>query len=247
LVKRLALAALILGFGASSFDQAHAQDDAPDTVLELFTSQGCSSCPPADALLGELAKAKGVLALTMPVTYWDYLGWKDTLATENFSKRQRSYAEARGDHEIYTPQLIVNGIAQVVGSRKDAIMAAIDRTRSTVKPLTVPLKVTGEGDSIVVRTAGGQPHGKHRSGTVWVAMYSQAVNVDIRRGENLGKKVTYTNVVRHLVQAGRWEGEATSLKVARPKTDALDGCAAFLQADESNAIIGVAVLSQKTN
>jgi hypothetical protein len=245
-VRRLALAALFIGFGLV-LDTAHAQDDAPDTVLELFTSQGCSSCPPADALLGELAKTKGVLALTMPVTYWDHLGWKDTLATENFSKRQRGYAEARGDHEIYTPQLIVNGIAQVVGSRKDAILSAIDRTRGTVKPLTVPLKVTSEGESIIVKTAAGPQHARHRGGTVWVAFYSQAVNVDIRRGENLGKKITYTNVVRHLVPAGRWEGEVASFKVSRPKTDALDGCAAFLQADQSNTIVGVAVLSQKTN
>jgi hypothetical protein len=111
----------------------------------------------------------------------------------------------------------------------------------------VPLKVTSEGDSIIVKAAAGQPNGQHRGGTVWVAFYSQAVNVDIRRGENLGKKITYTNVVRHLVPAGRWEGEDAGFKVARPKTDALDGCAAFLQADQSNTIIGVAVLSQKTN
>ncbi len=120
----LALVSMVLGFSVIG-QRVKAQEATPVTVLELFTSQGCSSCPPADALLNELSKRDGVLALTMPVNYWDYLGWKDTLAAEQFTKRQRSYAEFRGDHEIYTPQLIVNGLAQVVGSREDAVDAAI--------------------------------------------------------------------------------------------------------------------------
>jgi hypothetical protein len=141
----------------------------------------------------------------------------------------------------------VNGIAQVVGSRKDAISAAIEKTRSVIKPSHVGLKVLSDGDSFVVKAAAGPAASEHRSGMVWLALYSQAVNVDIRRGENLGKKITYTNVVRHLIPAGRWEGTAAVYRVHRPETDAIDGCAVFLQADNSKAIIGAAVLSQKTN
>jgi hypothetical protein len=247
-VVRLALlAGLVFGFGAIAGKTVGAQDDAPVTVLELFTSQGCSSCPPADALLGKMAKEDGVLALTMPVTYWDYLGWKDTLATENFSQRQRGYAESRGDHEIYTPQLIVNGLAHVVGSREEAINAAIARTGTTLKPVRVPVKLSSEGKDILVRADAAPSGTEFRAGTIWVALYTRSVNVDIRRGENLGRKITYTNVVRHLLPAGRWEGQAVSYRVPRPATEGIDGCAAFLQADKESAIIGAGLLAAKTN
>jgi hypothetical protein len=236
----------VLVFGAVADDRAYAQDDAPVTVLELFTSQGCSSCPPADALLGEFAKREGVLALTMPVNYWDYLGWKDTLAAESFSKRQRAYAATRGDHEIYTPQIIVNGLAQVVGSKPEAVNAAIERTTPAVAPARVPLSVSCDGEKIAVK-AGGAPGGEHRGGAIWVVLYSRAVDVDIKRGENYGRQITYTNVVRHLLSAGRWEGQAASYQMSRPNEDASDGCAAFVQADKSSAIIAAAVQVPRTN
>jgi hypothetical protein len=246
-VIRLAFAGLVFCFGATMAERASAEDDEPVTVLELFTSQGCSSCPPADALLGKKAKQHGILALTLPVTYWDYLGWKDTLATENFSKRQRRYAESRGDHEIYTPQLIVNGVAHVAGSKEAAIDAAINSTGARLKPMRVPVKLSSEGNEVVVQ-AGAAPNATDfKAGTIWVALYSRSVNVDIARGENLGRKITYTNVVRHLVPAGRWDGQAVSYRVPRPATQGLDGCAAFLQADKDSAIIGAGLLVAKTN
>ncbi len=246
-VIRLALAGLVFCLGGALAQTASAEDDEPVTVLELFTSQGCSSCPPADALLGKKAKEDGILALTLPVTNWDYLGWKDTLATENFSKRQRRYAESRGDHEIYTPQLIVNGVAHVAGSREDAIDAAIDSTGARLKPMRVPVKLSSEGGDIVVH-AGAAPNATDfKAGTIWLALYSRSVNVDIARGENFGRKITYTNVVRHLVAAGRWDGQAVSYRVSRPATHGLDGCAAFLQADKESAIIGAGLLAAKTN
>jgi hypothetical protein len=244
---RLALAGLVFSFSATADNAAQAEDDSPVNVLELFTSQGCSSCPPADALLGKMAKEQGVLALTMPVNYWDYLGWKDTLATESFSKRQRGYAENRGDHEIYTPQLIVNGIAHVVGSREDAINAAITRTSIMLKPARVPLKLSSEGGDVHV-SVGAAPDGtEFKAGTIWLALYNRAVNVDIGRGENLGRKITYTNVVRHLVPAGRWDGQEVNFRVPLPASEKLDGCAAFLQADKERAIIGAGVLAAKTD
>jgi hypothetical protein len=242
----LALVGLIFGSAAMAEDKVLTQDPAPITVLELFTSQGCSSCPPADALLAKMAKQRGILALTMPVNYWDYLGWKDTLATDNFTKRQRGYAEARGDHEIYTPQLIVNGLVHVVGSRPDAIAAAIERTGRMVKASQVPLEIEDQGDEVVVRVGPARKDGDYRSGTVWLALYTPAVNVDIRRGENYGRTITYTNVVRQLLAAGHWNGEAASFRVKRPGAEH-DSCAAFLQADESSAIIGAVLETQKTD
>src|SRR3989440_1108156 len=104
---------------------AHAD---PRAVVELFTSQGCSSCPPADRILGELAQDPSIIALSMPIDYWDYLGWKDTLADARFSARQRAYSRVRGDREVYTPQLVVNGAVHVVGSDRESIQIAIDKT-----------------------------------------------------------------------------------------------------------------------
>ena len=102
-------------------DAAAASAGEPRAVIELFTSQGCSSCPPADKLLGELARDPTLITLSLPVDYWDYLGWKDTLALHGHSNRERAYADARGDREVYTPQVVINGIVHVLGSDKAAI------------------------------------------------------------------------------------------------------------------------------
>ena len=107
---------------------AHAD---PRAVVELFTSQGCSSCPPADKILGELAKDPSVIALSMPIDYWDYLGWKDTLADARFTARQRAYSRVRGDREVYTPQAVINGSVHVIGSDRAGIENAINTTRKT--------------------------------------------------------------------------------------------------------------------
>src|SRR3954465_15197222 len=105
---------------------AHAD---PRAVVELFTSQGCSSCPPADQIIGELAKDPNVIALSMPIEYWDYLGWKDTLADSRFSARQKAYSQMRGDRDVYTPQVVVNGTVHVIGSDREGIDDAISDTQ----------------------------------------------------------------------------------------------------------------------
>src|SRR3954465_4516526 len=111
----------------------------PRAVVELFTSQGCSSCPAADKLLGELAKDPSVIALSMPIDYWDYLGWKDTLADARFSARQKAYSHVRGDRDVYTPQVVVNGSAHVVGSDRAGIEGAIGDTRKHDGVMSVPV------------------------------------------------------------------------------------------------------------
>src|SRR5436853_5340880 len=124
---------------------AHAD---PRAVVELFTSQGCSSCPPADRILGELAKDPSVIAVSMPIDYWDYLGWKDTLADSRFSARQKAYSQMRGDREVYTPQVVVNGSAHVIGSDRARIESAIEETKKADAVMSVPISMTLAGKQI---------------------------------------------------------------------------------------------------
>src|SRR3984885_11898933 len=117
---------------------AHAE---PRAVVELFTSQGCSSCPAADKVLGELAKDPNVIAISLPIDYWDYLGWKDTLADSRFTARQKAYSRARGDRDVYTPQVVVNGSAHVIGSDRTGIERAIEVTRESDGVMSVPVSM----------------------------------------------------------------------------------------------------------
>src|ERR1700726_215675 len=126
---------------------AHAD---PRAVVELFTSQGCSSCPPADKIIGELAKDPSVIALSLPIDYWDYLGWKDTLAGARFSARQKAYSQMRGDRDVYTPQVVVNGSVHVIGSDRAGIESAIGATRKTDGVMSVPVSMGLAGKQITV-------------------------------------------------------------------------------------------------
>src|SRR5246500_2977875 len=128
----------------------------PRAVVELFTSQGCSSCPSADKVLGELAKDPSIIALSMPIDYWDYLGWKDTLADARFSARQKAYSHARGDRDVYTPQAIVNGSVPVIGSDRAGIEGAIDNTTKTGGTMSVPVTMSIIGKQINVSVAAGK-------------------------------------------------------------------------------------------
>src|SRR6185312_14073364 len=122
----------------------------PRAVVELFTSQGCSSCPPADKVIGDLAKDPSIIALSMPIDYWDYLGWKDTLADSRFSARQRAYSHMRGDRDVYTPQAVINGSAHVVGSDRAGIEGAISDTKKAEGVMSVPVSMTITGKQINV-------------------------------------------------------------------------------------------------
>src|SRR5580693_3389300 len=132
-------------------------DADPRAVVELFTSQGCSSCPPADKLMGELAKDPTVIALSMPIDYWDYLGWKDTLADARFSARQKAYSHMRGDRDVYTPQVVVNGSAHVVGSDRAGIEDAIGNTKKADGVMSVPVTMSLAGKQITVSVAASKP------------------------------------------------------------------------------------------
>ena len=183
----------------------------PRAVIELFTSQGCSSCPPADKVIGELAKDPSLLIMSLAVDYWDYLGWKDTLAVHGHSLRERAYANARGDREVYTPQVVVNGVAQVLGSDKEAIENAIVQTRATAAPLTLPVTIAVANDNVTVNVPAAKD--ERQIGEVWLCPITAEAPVEIARGENSGQTLTYTNVVRQWIKLGDWHGKAESFTV----------------------------------
>jgi hypothetical protein len=184
----------------------------PRAVIELFTSQGCSSCPAADKLLAELARDRSLLAMSLAVDYWDYLGWKDTLALNGHTRRQRAYAKARGDREVYTPQAVINGIMHALGSDRVAIERAIQRTRQTAAPLTVPVIMAVANDRLTVNVPAAKNGGADAE--VWLCPITRSVDVAIKRGENLGRTITYANVVRRWIKLGNWNGGAETYNIA---------------------------------
>ncbi|MBV9530709.1 MAG: DUF1223 domain-containing protein [Bradyrhizobium sp.] len=222
-------------------------DADPRAVVELFTSQGCSSCPPADRIIGELAKDPNVIAISMPIDYWDYLGWKDTLADSRFSARQRAYSKVRGDRDVYTPQVIVNGSAHVVGSDRAGIESAIDATRESESVMSVPVKMAITGKQINVSVAASRvPTLSH--GEVWICAISRAVPISIGRGENRGREITYHNVVRSLLKVGDWNGTegSWSVPIENIARDGVDGAVVYLQdgrSDRPGAMLGAAYTS----
>jgi len=183
----------------------------PRAVIELFTSQGCSSCPAADKLLGELARDPSLVTMSLPVDYWDYLGWKDTLALHGHTNRERAYADTRGDREVYTPQVVVNGIVHVLGSDKAAIEQAIARTRQSATPLTLPVTLNVANGKVSVNVPAA--NGDRGSAEVWLCPITGKAEVMIERGENRGHTLAYTNVVRRWLKLGEWNGKAETFSV----------------------------------
>ncbi len=199
-------AALVFGAGMTP-----ALAGQPRAVVELFTSQGCSSCPPADRLLGQLAQDPSLIALSVPVDYWDYLGWKDTLALHGDSVRQNEYAVTRGDREVYTPQAVINGVVHALGSDKGAIENAIAKSRQEANPLSLPVSLHVADGVITVDVPAAS--GNNRSGEIWLCPVTGKARVVIGRGENRGRTIVYHNVVRRWVKLGDWRGEKQTFRV----------------------------------
>ncbi|MFT6425751.1 MAG: hypothetical protein ACJAX2_002306 [Celeribacter sp.] len=205
--KARIFAAVMSCFAFGSFAQASAAQDAPQpfpVVVELFTSQGCSSCPPADALLAQLAKRDDVLALALHVDYWDYIGWKDIFADPRFTQRQRLYARAAGHRTIYTPQMIVNGQEHVVGFKpmKLADLIAMHRRKFEKAPLAMTAVRSGNMLSIALDPNGAAPMDMQ----VQIVGFRPLQNVVIRVGENAGKSIDYANIVTAWTNVGQWDG-----------------------------------------
>jgi hypothetical protein len=193
----------------------------PRAVIELFTSQGCSSCPAADKLAGELARDPSLVVMSLPIDYWDYLGWKDTLALPGHTKRQKAYSKARGDREVYTPQVVVNGIAHVLGSDKEAIEQAIAQTGKQEGTLSLPIKLSITGDQISISVPAAK--GASAQGEVWLCPITRNADVAIAKGENSGNTVTYHNVVRRWIKLGDWTGAAHTFTVPKQDVTAVGG------------------------
>jgi hypothetical protein len=219
-------------------------------VLELFTSQGCSSCPTADAILMEFASRPGVIALTLPVDYWDYLGWRDTLASSANSERQRALARSRGDGMIFTPQMVVNGVSYINGNRRDDIEAALRRVSSDALRLALTIVPSGERLTIAVgnaveaaAVAPGRPPGE---GAILVGAVQTRAEVKVRGGENGGRKLAYTNVVHAFSRVGTWKNAALSVDVDRSSVmhkDA-DACVAMVQENGTGRILAATMAAK---
>jgi hypothetical protein len=238
--RRVALSFAVI---ASTIAAAATVSAEPRGVIELFTSQGCSSCPAADKLASELARDPSLVVMSLAIDYWDYLGWRDTLALPGHTNRQRAYSKVRGDREVYTPQVVVNGVTHVLGSDKQAIESAVAQTHKQAGMLTVPvgLSVADNQISVSVPAAANTPKGE-----IWLCPITRSVPVEIGRGENSGHTLTYTNVVRRWVKLGEWTGTARSYKVPVSDVTAVggDAVAVVVQAGPKEApssMLGAAI------
>lgn len=212
--------------------------NAKPVVVELFTSQGCSSCPPADAVLGELASQEDVIALSLPVTYWDYLGWKDTLANAAFTKRQRAYAHKLDLRQVYTPQMVIDGQVNVVGSHGDEVAQIIAAQRAA--PAGPAIALTHTGDDLTITIAGGTA----APASILIMPVSAFEKVSVGRGENSGRDLGYHNVVRAVRPIGTYDGApfTKTLTMVSMWMQGADRCAVLLQDQASGAILSAALM-----
>jgi hypothetical protein len=240
--RHLASASLIAAAVIGSFAFARAAE--PRALLELFTSQGCSSCPAADKLLGELAGDPSLIALSLPIDYWDYLGWKDTLASPGDSARQRAYAHVRGDRQVYTPQMVINGATHALGSDRPAIERAMVQTGQKSGAMTLPVLLSKGAGGLKVQVDSAE--NEHGAAEVWLRPLAKAVQVEIGRGENNGRTITYHNVVRGWIKLGDWTGTKTNWTVPLSQihqADDIDAAAVMVQEgthDKPGIILGAA-------
>jgi hypothetical protein len=242
-MKRRALLPAFLA-AVASLAMALPAGAEPRAVVELFTSQGCSSCPPADRLLGELARDPSVVAMSLPIDYWDYIGWKDTLAKPRHTARQRFYARTRGDGDVFTPQVVVNGVTHAIGSDKAAIEQAIAESQREGAIPNLPVKLAVADGKLNVSVFGSHP--EKAGGEVWLCALGTAVPVAIGRGENTGHTVTYHNVVRRWVKLGDWAGTPRTFSVPLADLESADAAAVIVQAgtaDRPGAMLGAAFAS----
>ena len=206
-------------------------------VVELFTSQGCSSCPPADRLLASLATDDNVIALALHVDYWDYLGWKDEFANPEFSNRQRLYARQWHERSVYTPQMVVQGVNYMVGSRGDEIQRQI--MQADAETPKVSLTVENDGRSINVRMEAQTSAATEAD--IYLVRFSKSDTVEIQRGENAGKTIEYVNIVESWETLGRWDGLGAAT-VSAPQAEAGE-YVVILQAPGPGEIYAAARLS----
>ncbi len=225
----LGAAALIAGLGAVPV----AAQSTQGVLVELFTSQGCSSCPPADAVLEKLSQTAGVIPLALHVDYWDYIGWTDTFAQEKFSKRQRRYATAISENMVYTPQMIVAGGARVRGYDAGEARTEIGRAQTSVA-----LNLQRQGDEVQISaTPMARLAGNY---VVDIIRYRPQSVVSIERGENRGRQIAYHNIVTTWENVGKWDGQGALSMRTRAAGDA--PIVVIIQSAGPGEVVAAAVL-----
>ncbi len=234
---------LASALSADRSQPASSQQSKP--VLELFTSQGCSSCPPADALLEKYIASGNVIALSLPVDYWDRLGWKDTFANPAYSQRQRDYASGRGDGHVYTPQIVVNGRAHAVGSSRSEIDKLIASSQASNAASSVATSLRWDAGVLKIDIAAAPSGANAAPATVLIATVQTKGSVKIGRGENSGNTLVYHNIVRSLKPVGTWNGSAVSIQVPRNSIPIANtqSVAVLIQQGAGGPLIGAAQLS----
>ncbi len=244
---RLLRAGCFAALGAFLFWQAAgAGEMKPQPILvELFTSQGCSSCPPADQILGQIKGREDVVALSFNVDYWDYIGWRDTLAKHENTLRQQAYEKVLPSRRVYTPQMVIDGVQDVVGNQRKDVLDAIARRLGDVAGKRTTVSLSQSGDTVEVQIS--TMPGLKAPATVWLAHTLSSRTVNIASGENGGKTVTYTNVVRDFAAVGKWAGEAVTLELPARGTpgENTDGVAVWVQAGNPGPVLGAAQLKLK--
>nr|WP_245247546.1 DUF1223 domain-containing protein [Tianweitania sediminis] len=232
-----AVAALVL-----TLVPTHAQERIRG-VVELFTSQGCDSCPKADAVLSTMARQEGVVALAYHVDYWDYRGWRDTLAAPENTDRQREYADALGARTVYTPQAVINGRTHVNGADRKAVERELGANDDAL-----PVQVSVRKENGVLTIDVGELAGPKQNAHVVLISYDAANPVTIERGENAGKTVTYSHAVRSMQTPGVWHGKPAHFEI--PMSEVVKkgngGCAVLVQTVDAEGrpskILGAAML-----
>lgn len=234
---------LAAGLAAAAHPSLAAGQKTRPVVLELFTSQGCSSCPPADALLGELAKRDDVVTLAFHIDYWDYIGWKDPFDDPAYTARQRAYAATLGQRTIYTPQLVIDGVTHVVGSQRDAVESSIRERLATPSSqrVSVPIEFGRRGDGpITVIVPAADTSGP---ADLYLAAVDAEHTTPVKRGENTGRVLAEYSVVRSFTRIGRWTGQELAVTVG-PETwhRGADRLVVLLQDAGLGAIWGVTTI-----
>jgi hypothetical protein len=215
-------------FAGMVFGRARAASSP--VLVELFTSQGCSSCPPADAYLTELAREPTIIALAYHVNYWDDLGWRDPFSSVEATARQRAYARLMKLSSVYTPQMVINGRFEVLGSDRGRIAEAISKAAAIAPAASIACAAAD--DALAVQLGAGTGEGR-----VWGIAYDLRHETEVRRGENAGRKLLDVNIVRSIEALGSWSGAALTIIRALPKLGT--GMAIFVQSGDG-AILGAA-------
>jgi hypothetical protein len=226
-------AVLTFLFAAASLAAPPVQADGGKVVVELFTSQGCSSCPPADEYLAELAKRDDVIALSFHVDYWNYIGWSDPFSSREATERQRAYGRTMGKSYVYTPQIVVDGRAETVGSNRHEVANLISMAGAAPK---IPISVDHPPDGTAVLRL---PETRGVAADIWVGFYDDRHRTDVLRGENRGRTIANANVVRSIRRVMRWSGEKAEHPVDLKALGAAgrNGCVVIVQTARNGPVL----------